>query len=76
MTSSTASHISAPPGASSTRSYQRIKRVMRDDMDLAELMLEHVWCKPGTAEKILTNPRAHRAFRKMIKSKRMEERRR
>ena len=67
MTSLTASHISAPPGASSTRSYQRIKRVMR---------LEHGWCKPGTAEKILTNPRAHRAFRKMIKSKQMEERRR
>jgi hypothetical protein len=49
---------------------------MRDDMELAELMLEHGWCKPGTAEKILTNPRAHRAFRKMIKSKQMGERRR
>ena len=33
MTSLTASHISAPPGASSTRSYQRIKRVMRDDIE-------------------------------------------
>ena len=70
MTSLTASHISAPPGASSTRSYQRIKRVMRDWSVL------HGWCKPGTAEKILTNPRAHRAFRKMIKSKQMGERRR
>ena len=73
MTSLTASHISAPPGASSTRSYQRIKRVMR----LATWIGGLSWngrCKPG--KRILTNPRAHRAFRKMIKSKQMGERRR
>ena len=63
----------------SKRTYQRLKRVMMADMDLAALMLKHGWCKPGQAEQLLTNPHAHRAFRKMIKawkSKQRRERRR
>jgi hypothetical protein len=61
-------------GASSKRTYQRIIRVMGGDMDLAVLMLEHGWCKPGQAEKIITNPCAHRAFRKMIKAGKSRQR--
>jgi hypothetical protein len=58
----------------STRTHQRIMRVMRDDKGLAVLMLKHGWCKPGQAEKILTNPRAHRAFRKMLKTGKSKQR--
>ena len=59
----------------SNRTAQRIERVMDADMDLARLMLHEGWCKPGQAEQILTNPRAHRAFRKMIKAGKSKQRR-
>jgi hypothetical protein len=52
----------------SNRTAQRIERVMDADMDLAVLMLRDGWCKPGQAEQIVTNPRALRAFRKMIRA--------
>jgi hypothetical protein len=50
----------------SVRTHQRIMRVMTADIDLAALMLEHGWCKPGQAERIVADPVEHRRFRKWL----------
>ena len=55
-------------GASSTRTFQRINRVLAADMDLAVLMLNHGWCKPGQAEQIIADPALHRRFRRWFKA--------
>jgi hypothetical protein len=47
----------------STRTHQRIERVMKADIDLAVLMLNRGSCKPGHAEWLVTNPDAHRKWR-------------
>ena len=57
-------------GASSTRTYQRIMRVMAADMDLAVAMLRHGWCKPGQAEAIIKDPVLLRKVRRMLRSRR------
>jgi hypothetical protein len=56
-------------GASSTRTFQRINRVLAADMDLALLMLQHGWCKPGQAEAIIRDPVLHRKFRKLLRKR-------
>ena len=53
-------------GASSTRTFQRIHRVMAADMDLARAMLDG-WCKPAQAEAIIKDPVLLRKFRRMVK---------
>ena len=52
----------------STRTHQRIMRVMAADIDLAALMLNQNWCKPGQAEAIVANPALHRRFRRWFKA--------
>jgi len=51
----------------SVRTHQRIMRVMAADINLAVLMLEHGWCKPGQAEAIIKHPVLLRKFRRMVK---------
>ena len=54
----------------SVRTHQRILRVMAADIDLACMMINHGWCKPGQAEQIIANPSEHRRFRKWLKAER------
>jgi hypothetical protein len=48
--------------------FQRINRVLAADIDLAVLMLNHGWCKPGQAEQIIADPATHRRFRRWFKA--------
>jgi hypothetical protein len=43
-------------------------RVMAADIDLAALMINQGWCKPGQAEAIIANPAEYRRFRKWLKA--------
>jgi hypothetical protein len=54
-------------GAPSTRTHQRIERVMRKDSKLAALMVRG-WCKPGQAERLIKSHAVHRKFRKWLKA--------
>ena len=40
---------------------------MKNNIDLAALMLRDGWCKPGQAEEIIKNPVLLREFRRMFK---------
>ena len=50
------------------RAHQRIMRVMAADIDLAALMINQGWCKPGQAEAIVANSALHRRFRRWFKA--------
>jgi hypothetical protein len=51
----------------SVRTHQRM-RVLGADIELAALMLNQGWCKPGQAERIIANPAEHRRFRGWLKA--------
>ena len=69
---STAAHIGSACGAyngcEQHADIQRINRVLAADMDLAVLMLNHGWCKPGQAEQIIADSATHRRFRRWFKA--------
>jgi hypothetical protein len=54
-------------GRVSVRTYHRIMRVIKADVDLAVLMGDG-WCKPGQAERIVADPVEHRRFRKWLRA--------
>ena len=56
----------------STRTAQRIERVLAADVDLAAAMLRNGWCKPAQAEAIIKNPVLLRKFRRMAKRAKRE----
>jgi hypothetical protein len=50
----------------SVRTHQRIMRVIDADADLAAMMLNQGWCRPGRAERIIADPAEHRRFRRWL----------